>query len=232
MPPRPTIAFDLDGTLVDTAPDLLGALNFVLGEIGLAPLGDHQVRSLVGGGARLMIERGLIFHGVEPQPDKVDRMLADFLLFYERHIADKSRPFPGAAEMLDVFAAQDARLIVVTNKFERYSVQLLNVLGLADRFSVIAGPDTFGLRKPDPGHLLRAVERAEGDAAHTIMVGDSTTDVATARSAKVPVIAVSFGYRDRSAEALGADHVVDRLEEIPAIASRLLVRPSPPLVRR
>lgn len=226
MPPRPTIAFDLDGTLVDTAPDLLGALNFVLGEIGLAPLGDGQMRSLVGGGARLMIERGLAFHGINPEPAEVDRMLADFLLFYERHIADQSRPFPGAAEMLDALAAQDARLIVVTNKFERYSVQLLNVLGLADRFSVIAGPDTFGLRKPDPGHLLRAVERAGGDPAQTIMVGDSTTDIATARGANVPVIAVSFGYRDRSAEALGADHVVDRLDEIPATVSRLLAQPA------
>jgi phosphoglycolate phosphatase len=222
MPPRPTIAFDLDGTLVDTAPDLLGALNFVLGEIGLAPLGDHQVRSLVGGGARLMIERGLAIHEVERQADDVDKMLSDFLLFYERHIADHSRLFPGAVEMLDQFKAQDARLIVVTNKFERYSVQLLKTFGIADRFPVIAGPDTFGVRKPDPVHLLRAVERAGGDPAHTIMVGDTMTDVATARAAGVPVIAVSFGYRDGDAAALEADLVVDRLDEIPAVAYRLL----------
>jgi phosphoglycolate phosphatase len=224
MSPRPTIAFDLDGTLVDTAPDLLGALNFVLGEIDLAPLGDHPGRSLVGGGARLMIERGLAIHGVARETADVDRMLADFLLFYERHIADKSRPFPGASEMLDEFAAREARLIIVTNKFERYSVQLLSVLGLAERFSVIAGPDTFGIRKPDPGHLLRAVERAGGDRAHTIMVGDTTTDVETARAADVPVIAVSFGYRDRDAGALDADHIVDRLDEIPAAAYRLLAQ--------
>jgi phosphoglycolate phosphatase len=222
MPPRPTIAFDLDGTLVDTAPDLLGALNFVLGEIGLSPLGEDQVRSLVGGGARVMIERGLTVHGIDPQPAEVDRMLADFLRFYERHIADQSRPFPGAAETLDRLAAEGARLIVVTNKIERYSVQLLNVLGLAKRFSVIAGPDTFGVRKPDPGHLLRAVERAGGDPDLTVMIGDSITDVATARAAKVPVIAVTFGYREGSAEALGADHLVDRLDEIPAASDRLL----------
>jgi phosphoglycolate phosphatase len=226
MSPRPTIAFDLDGTRVDPAPDLLGALNFVLGEIGLAPLGDHEVRSLVGGGARLMIERGLAIHGVKREPVEVDRMLADFLLFYERHIADHSRPFPGAVDMLDQFKVQDARLIVVTNKFERYSVQLLKMLNLADRFSVIAGPDTFGVRKPDPGHLLRAVEQTGGDPAHTIMVGDTTTDVATARAAAVPVIAVSFGYRDREAAALEADVVVDRLDEIPAAAYRLLGQPA------
>jgi phosphoglycolate phosphatase len=226
MSPRRTIAFDLDGTLVDTAPDLLGALNFVLGEIGLPPVDGSRLRNFVGGGARLMIERGLAFHGVAPEPGQVDRMLDDFLQFYERHIADHSRPFPGAAETLDALAAQNARLIVVTNKFERYSVQLLDVLGLARHFSVVAGPDTFGLRKPDPGHLLHAVERAGGDPAHTVMVGDSTTDVATARAAKVPVIAVSFGYRDRDAGQLGADHVVDRFDEIPAAVNLLLVQPA------
>src|SRR5690606_34943457 len=108
MSPRRTIAFDLDGTLVDTAPDLLGALNFVLGEIGLPQVDGSQLRKFVGGGARLMIERGLAFHGVEPEPGQVDRMLADFLQFYERHIADHSRPFPGAADTLDALAARDA----------------------------------------------------------------------------------------------------------------------------
>jgi len=221
MFPRPTIAFDLDGTLVDTAPDLLAALNFVLGESGLAPIEAEQVRSLVGGGARVMIERGLASHGVAPQAADVDRMFEDFLRFYEKHIADYSKPFPGCVEMLDALAAQGARLIVVTNKIERYSVQLLETLALARHFSVIAGPDTFGVRKPDAGHLLRAVERAGGDATHTIMVGDSITDVNTARAARVPVIAVSFGYRSETIEELGADHVVDRLDEIPPLVGKL-----------
>ena len=221
MPLRPTIAFDLDGTLVDTAPDLLAALNFVLGEAGLAPVEEERLRSLVGGGARLMIERGLAMRGAPANEADVDRMLDDFLRFYEKHIADRSRPFPGAAETLDALAAEGARLIVVTNKIERYSVRLLETLGLARHFSVIAGPDTFGVRKPDPGHLLRAVERAGGARERTIMVGDSITDVNTARAAGVPVIAVSFGYRDGTVEELGADHVVDRLDEIPAALARL-----------
>lgn len=221
MPPRPTIAFDLDGTLVDTAPDLLAALNFVLGEEGLEPIEEAQVRNLVGAGARVMIERGLAFHRVPSIASDVDRMFEDFLRFYEKHIADHSRPFPGCAETLDALAAQGARLIVVTNKIERYAVQLLETLALARYFSVIAGPDTFGVRKPDPGHLLRAVERAGGDAAHTVMVGDSITDVNTARAARVPAIAVSFGYRTEKIEELGADYVVDRLDEIPPLADKL-----------
>jgi phosphoglycolate phosphatase len=224
MPPRQTIAFDLDGTLVDSAPDLLAALNFVLGESGIAPIEEARMRSLVGGGARLMIERGLAVRGVQAKKEMVDRMFADFLTFYERHIADRSRPFPGAAEMLDTLSAQDANLIVVTNKIERYAKQLLEVLGLAPRFSLIAGPDTFGIRKPDPAHLLRAVESAGGTHPHIVMVGDSATDVATARAAAVPVIAVSFGYREGTVESLGADHVVDRLDEIPALLTRLQYR--------
>ncbi len=216
-----TIAFDLDGTLVDTAPDLLASLNFVLGEIGLEPVEAARIRSLVGGGARLMIERGLAFRGVQRTDAEVDAMLADFLRFYERHIADHSRPFEGAAETLDALAARGASLIVVTNKIERYAVQLLKALNLAHHFSVIAGPDTFGVRKPDAGHLLRAVERAGGSQSHTVMVGDSITDVNTARNAKVPVIAVSFGYRDGTVEQLGADHVIDRLAEIPALVEAM-----------
>jgi phosphoglycolate phosphatase len=221
MRSRPTIAFDLDGTLVDTAPDLMAALNFVLGEAGLAAIEDAQMRNLVGGGARVMIERGLARHRVPASAADVDRMLKDFLQFYEKHIADYSKPFSGCAEMLDQLSAEDARLIVVTNKIERYAVQLLETLALADKFSVIAGPDTFGMRKPDPGHLLKAVARANGDPAQTVMVGDSITDVNTARAARVPVVAVSFGYRSETIEELAADHVVDNLGELPALFGRI-----------
>jgi phosphoglycolate phosphatase len=222
MPPRPTIAFDLDGTLVDTAPDLLAALNAVLTETGLAALSAEDAHGLFGGGARVLIERGLDFHGVRPETVEIERMFRRFLDFYEEHLADYSRPFPGAAETLEHLAARDAHLVVVTNKFERFAVKLLSLLDLANRFSVIAGPDTFGVRKPDPGHLLSAVARAGGDPAHTIMVGDSMTDVATARAAKVPVIAVSYGYRDVEAAALGADRLVDRLDQVPAAVAELL----------
>jgi len=222
MSPRPTVAFDLDGTLVDTAPDLLAALNMVLSEAGLAPLRADDARGLFGGGARVLIERGLAFHGVRPETADMEGMLARFLAFYEDHIADHSRPFPGAAETLAQLAEGDAHLVVVTNKYERFAVKLLSTLGLAPRFSVIVGPDTFGARKPDPAPLLGAVARAGGSPDRTIMVGDSTTDVATARAARVPVIAVSYGYHDREAAALGADRLIDRLDEVPAAVAELL----------
>jgi phosphoglycolate phosphatase len=219
---RPTIAFDLDGTLVDSAPDLLETLNFVLRESELGPITAADARGMFGGGARVLIERGLSFHGVRMAETDVNRMQARFLAYYEDHLADRSLPFPGAAEALDALAAQGARLVVVTNKFERLSAKLLAALGLADRFAVVAGPDTFGVRKPDPAHLLRAVERAGGNASATVMVGDSVVDVATARAAKVPAIAVSFGYRDVEADALGADLLIDRLEQVPAAVAELL----------
>jgi phosphoglycolate phosphatase len=224
MSPRPTIAFDLDGTLVDSAPDLLDTLNVVLREAGLGPITAADARGMFGGGARVLIERGLSFHGARASETDVNRMLGRFLAHYEEHLADRSQPFPGAAEALDALAAGDARLVVVTNKFERFSAKLLAAFGLADRFAVIAGPDTFGVRKPDPAHLLRAVERAGGDAATAIMVGDSVVDVATARAARVPVIAVSFGYHDAEAGALGADILVDHLAEVPAAVAKVLDR--------
>ncbi|MEX2128442.1 MAG: HAD family hydrolase [Xanthobacteraceae bacterium] len=221
MAPHPTVAFDLDGTLVDTAPDLLDALNLVLREAALAPISADDARGLFGGGARVLIERGLAFHGMRVDDADIDKMQAHFLAYYEDHLADRSRPYPGAIETLDALR-QRARLIVVTNKFERYSTKLLEALGLARHFSVVAGPDTFGVRKPDPGHLLRAVARAGGDPAATIMIGDSMTDVATARAAKVPVVVVSYGYSDVEAAALGADRVIDRLDEAPAAVNALL----------
>jgi phosphoglycolate phosphatase len=224
MSHRPTIAFDLDGTLVDSAPDLLDTLNLVLRESGFAPLAAADARGMFGGGARVMIERGLSFHGVRPSESDMNRLQARFLEHYEDHLADRSLPFPGATEVLDALAARNAYLVVVTNKFERFARKLLASLGLADRFSVIAGPDTFGVRKPDPAHLLRAVERAGGDPTASIMVGDSVVDVATARAARVPVIAVSFGYRSVEADALGADILVDRLDQVPGAVETLLGR--------
>ncbi len=219
---RPTIAFDLDGTLVDTAPDLCTALNLVLDEAGHAPVALSDMRRVVGNGARVMIERGLTLKGARASTAELDNMLARFLVHYEAHLADSSQPFPGAKETLDGLKESGALLVVVTNKFEGFSVKLLEALGLADYFAVIAGSDTFPMRKPDAGHLLGAVSRAGGHSARTVMVGDSRTDVATARAANVPVVAVNFGYSDVPAAELGADRVVGRLLEVPRRGPRPL----------
>jgi phosphoglycolate phosphatase len=222
MTARPTIAFDLDGTLVDTAPDLVATLNLVLQEAGLDQVPYDEARNLVGGGARALIERGLAFEHERLPEAKVDGLLARFLVHYEAHLADRSRAFPEVGAVLDVLAAKGALLIVCTNKLERFSVKLLQALGLADRFALIAGADTFEVRKPDPGHLLGAVARAGGRSTAALMVGDSETDVLTARRAKVPVVAVNWGYSRTPAAELGADRLIERMNDLPQAVEELL----------
>jgi phosphoglycolate phosphatase len=222
MSARPTIAFDLDGTIVDTAPDLVDTLNFVLEEAGLDPIPYDEARNLVGGGARALIERGLAFEREKLPAREVDRLLARFLVHYEAHLADRSRAFPEVAATLGALAAKGALLVVCTNKLERFSMKLLQALGLAERFAVIAGADTFEVRKPDPGHLLGAVARAGGRSAAAVMVGDSETDVLTARRAKVPVVAVSWGYSRIPAGELGADRLIERMNDLPGAVEELL----------
>jgi phosphoglycolate phosphatase len=224
MTVRPTIAFDLDGTLVDTAPDLVDTLNLVLVEAGLDPVPFAEARELVGGGARALIERGLAFEHEKLPAFEVDRLFSRFLVHYEKHLADRSRAFPGVEAALDALAAKGAILVVCTNKLERFSRNLLETLGLAGRFALIAGADTFPVRKPDPGHLLGAVARAGGRSTAAVMVGDSETDVLTARRAKVPVVAVSWGYSRVPAGELGADRLITRMSELPRAVEDLLDR--------
>ena len=222
MTVRPTIAFDLDGTLVDTAPDLVDTLNLVLEEAGLDPVPFDEARNLVGGGARALIERGLAFEREKLPASEVDRLLARFLVHYEAHLVDRSRTFPDVEAALGALAAKGALLVVCTNKLERFSVKLLRALGLADHFAVVAGADTFDVRKPDPGHLLGAVARAGGNSTAAVMVGDSETDVLTARRAEVPVVAVNWGYSRTPAGELGADRLIERMNDLPGAVEELL----------
>jgi phosphoglycolate phosphatase len=221
---RPTIVFDLDGTLVDTAPDLLRALDFALEKEGLNPPEDHEARNFIGGGARAMIERALAHTRVPFAKEKVDAMFRQFLTHYEDHIADHSRPFPGLEHALTRLTDEGALLAVCTNKLEAYAVKLLRELKLADRFAFIAGSDTFPYKKPDPRHLAGTIERAGGSVERAVLVGDSETDVITAKAAEIPVIAVSFGYTDIPPAALGADRLIHKYEDLPAAAMELLVR--------
>lgn len=221
---RPIVAFDLDGTLVDTAPDLLRALDFTLETEGLNPPDDHEARNFIGAGARAMIERALAHSQVQFGKEKVDGMFRQFLSYYENHIADHSRPFPGVEPALAKLADEGVLLAVCTNKMESYAVKLLRELGLADRFAFIAGSDTFPYKKPDPRHLTEAVAKAGGDLDRAVLIGDSETDVITAKAAEIPVVAVSFGYTDIPPAALGADRLVHKFEDIPAAAMELLAR--------
>ncbi len=216
------IAFDLDGTLVETAPDLIGALNIVLGEQGLAHVPLASARNLVGRGARKLIERGFAEAGRPLDEAQIGGLVARFIEAYATRIASESRPFPGLIDALDELLAAGAVLCVCTNKRTDLSVALLDALHLTPRFVAVIGADRAPKAKPDPSHVLAAIAAAGGDPAFALMVGDSANDVDAAKAANVPVVAVTFGYTDTPAAELGADAVIDRFDELPATARRLL----------
>jgi len=217
------IVFDLDGTLIDTAPDLVATLNAVIAREGLPPVPFDTARNLIGGGARMMLKRGVEAEGRDLTPAKLDELFADFIAHYSAHIADHSQPFPGLIEALDALDTQGHRFAVCTNKLERLSVMLLEALGLSHRFAAICGQDTFGTPKPDPEMLRRTIAAAGGDPRHAIMIGDSLTDIRTARAAGVPVIAVDFGYTDRPVSELGPDRIISGFAQLPAAVAELCV---------
>ena len=198
-----TIIFDLDGTLVDTAPDLIDALNVILGREGLPIVPYDEARALIGHGTRRMLEGGLAV--AERPATDIERMFGDFVTYYSEHIADRSRPFPGVEAALDTLAGRGCAFAVCTNKLERLSVRLLKSLGLAGRFAAICGQDTFEVQKPHPEALLGTLRRAGGSLDRAVMVGDSQTDIATARAALMPVVAVDFGYTAVPVRELGPD---------------------------
>jgi phosphoglycolate phosphatase len=218
----PTIVFDLDGTLIDTAPDLIDTLNLILARHDLEPIPFEASRAMIGAGVRPLLLRGLASKGIKLPPEQVDQLFAEFLHIYAAHIADRSRPFPALERALDALGAEGCRLAVCTNKLEWLSVKLLKELGLASRFVAICGQDTFTMRKPDPEMLRLTIVQAGGDTGHAVMVGDSMTDVATARAAGVPVIAVDFGYTEIPPSELGADRLIGHFDELPAAVMELV----------
>jgi phosphoglycolate phosphatase len=217
----PTLVFDLDGTLVDSARDLVNTLNAVLAAEGMAPVSFEAVVAMVGRGSRVLIQRAYAAAGRDVGTDELDRLQARFIAHYEAHLTDHTRPFPGAVEALDRFAARGWHLAVCTNKYERMSRDLLAALDLADRFAVIAGQDTFGVSKPDPGHILETIRAAGGDPHDAVMVGDSANDIDAANAAGVPVIAVTFGYTPVPAAKLGATRVIDSFDDLDAAVAAI-----------
>ena len=221
-----TVVFDLDGTLVDTAPDLINALNFVLEREGLPPVPLLSARNMIGAGARKLIERGLELDGRAASVGDITRLLGDFVGFYADHIADLSRPFEGLESALDDLEGRGYHFAVCTNKLEWLSKLLLDRLGLSARFSAICGADTFGISKPDPGILQQTVARAGGHISSAIMVGDAGPDIGVARRAGIPVIGVAFGYTEVPIAELKPDRVIRHMNELPAAVESLMVRKS------
>jgi phosphoglycolate phosphatase len=217
-----TIAFDLDGTLVESAPDLVATLNLLLAQEGVAALPLRQARDMIGQGARALIAKGFAAQGRRIDELRLSQLFDRFIAHYRDHIAEESFVFPGVVEALDVLAAAGARLVVCTNKRTDLSVALLEALDLAKPFAAIVGPDSAAAAKPDARHLLAAIEAGGGRADRALMVGDSASDAGAARGAGVPLILVSFGYTPVPASELGADALIDGFDELPAACARLI----------
>jgi phosphoglycolate phosphatase len=227
MTPARTVVFDLDGTLVDTAPDLITALNFILAREGLPPVPLHAARAMIGAGARKLIERGLELEGRAASAEDITRLTGDFIDYYAAHIADASRPFEGLESALDDLSASGYRFAVCTNKLEWLTKLLLDRLGLSARFSAICGADTFGVSKPDPAILRQTVARAGGQLSSAIMVGDAGPDIGVARRAGIPVIGVEFGYTEVPIADLKPDRLIGHMRELPAAVESLMFQRNP-----
>jgi phosphoglycolate phosphatase len=221
-----TVVFDLDGTLVDTAPDLIGALNFILKREGLPPVPLASARKLIGAGVRRMLERGLEVDGRHAGVEDINRLTDDFIEHYAAHIADASRPFDGLENALDDLEAKGYRFAVCTNKLEWLSKLLLDRLGLSGRFAAICGADTFGISKPDPAILQQTLARASGQLSTAIMVGDAGPDIGVARRAGIPVVGVEFGYTEVPIADLKPDRLIGHMSELPAAVEGLMLHRS------
>jgi phosphoglycolate phosphatase len=208
--PFRTVAFDLDGTLADTAPDIAAGLNRMLAALGREKLAQDPIRDMVGGGARALVERALLVTGGAPDA-LVDEGLPMYLDFYAENVCIGTRPYPGVERALDALAKEGVALALCTNKVERLTHDLVE--------ACVVGGDTLPTRKPEPEMLHAAIAGAGGGPA--AFVGDSMTDADTARAAGVPFVAVSFGFSDRPVEALGADAVIDHFDELRGALARL-----------
>lgn len=219
-----TLVFDLDGTLVDTAPDLIGATNKALASLGLGPADPGRQRRMVSFGARRMIEDALSDASHAAGGDQIEHLHRLFLDHYEANIARDSRVFEEVGAVLEELKSSGARLAVCTNKKESLSQLLLAEVGLRSLFDAIVGIDTLAIAKPHGGHVLGTIRLAGGDPARAVMIGDSENDIKSARSADVPVIACDFGYSDPDVATFNPDALISHYRELPAAISKALTR--------
>ncbi len=211
---KPILVFDLDGTFAHTAPDLLDSLNHCLAQIDLPNVDPKDLMRFVGHGGKVMIERALAARGRTIDTPSLDKMMASFLAHYVDHMPGKTAPYPGVLDAMERFTRTGYIHAICTNKFEGMSKTLLNGLALADRFEVICGQDTFAWKKPDPRHLLETIHAAGGDRDRAVMIGDSVTDIDTAKAAGIPVIAVDFGYSDRPVAEYEPSYIISHFDEL------------------
>lgn len=225
---RKIAVFDLDGTLVNTAPDLLDSLNHTLLGTGISDVPEHGFNTVVGHGARAMIAKAFAAARKDLAKDLHETLFGRFIDHYGANIPGRSAPYPGVVDALDRLQAAGFLLAVCTNKTEALSRLLLGALGLTPRFAAICGQDTFGVMKPDPRHLTETIALAGGDPDQAIMVGDSRTDIDTAKAAGIPVVAVDFGYTDRHVREFDPSVVISHFEELTVALAERLIRAGQP----
>jgi phosphoglycolate phosphatase len=218
----PIVVFDLDGTLAETAPDIMRVLNVILVREGLPALPLERARELVGAGARALISRGFTVSGRPLDEATLERLFEDFLLIYAEDVASDSHLFDGVLDALETLAGEGYLLAVCTNKPILHTRLILDHFKIAQRFAAVAGRDSFPFHKPDPRHLTLTIEAAGGDPARAVMIGDSRTDIATAKAAGIPTICVPFGYTDVAIETLEPDLVIQHFDALPAAVRQVL----------
>ena len=212
---RPIAVFDLDGTLADSALDLIATLNVILAQEGIPEIAEAQGRAATAHGVRQILRCGYAAGGLEVGEADLDRLHPLFLAHYEANLCVATRLFPGAAEALGRLEARGFLLAVCTNKPHRLAERLLADLDIAHRFAAICGRETFPYAKPDPRHLTMTIARAGGDPSRAVMIGDSEADVLAAQRAGIPCIGVSFGYSPLPMAEYGASRVIDSFDELP-----------------
>ncbi len=210
----PLVIFDLDGTLIDTAPDLIDSLNHTIASADLAPVTFDDLTHLVGQGARVMIKRAFELRKVKLEEAETDALFSIFVEHYRQNMPGKSQPFPGAVECLERLAAAGMTLAICTNKSEALALPLIEALGLSNHFAAITGGDTFPVRKPDAAHIFGTIEKAKATRDHAVMVGDSINDILAAKNAGVPSIGVDFGYSDVPITSLSPSTVISHFDAL------------------
>jgi phosphoglycolate phosphatase len=216
------ILLDFDGTLVDTAPDFIAALNRLLAELGHPAVPHGEFRNLAGDGAKRLLQRALGHVGARvPPDDEIGPRVKQLIAYYYEVMTVATRPFPGVIETLNSLATNGTRLAICTNKPQVATETLISHFGIGHLFGAVLGGDTVAAKKPDPLHLHDALARLGKGAERAVMVGDSATDVAAARAASIPVVVVSYGYSPVPARELGGDAVIDDFAELPAALARL-----------
>ncbi len=215
------VLFDLDGTLIDTAPDLVGALNAVLERAGRDTLALDRMRNLVSGGARGLMRTGFALTGEGLSDNEIEAWLPDFLAIYDARLSEGSRPYPGVADTLSALRDGGRKLAICTNKPHGLAQRLLEKLHLLHWFDALLGGDSLDVRKPHPRHIEATLDAVGCRASQAVMVGDSVADVEAARGAGVPVIIVGYGYDIERARQAGADIEIAGLDEFPRAIARL-----------